>query len=244
MKNLPEQVRQKRDEWYDRHSSTKDQPILKRLLTESTDMLGVWKELEGKLFSNSTYWDNFISTVIYCAKLYFREEELRQERNEINDLAKRTAKKLGELVKLFDKFEELHERNSDDFESFELSVFEVINQSARDNGSYESYIKPKVDDFLNQYINCRYYPELTDVFKYLERTFKGYKAKTPRNISPRLFCNKFVEEIKQDSRTNNFPDGFRISDRTMASITKTALALGQDFTEENVKSYHLWRHVK
>lgn len=222
------------------HILPSENAIADRLLARGIELQEAYEELHGKLYARPPALQVFLGLVLSTAAFWNPEkiQEARAARGDLANVNRLIAKKAGELAKLLEQRSDLHD-TSGFISRTHYHVCGVIEAASRHNYLFQSYVQEKLGALCGQF-DLKYWPSLGDFLQELasdaeqavmEPTDPLTAAATEASRPSRAdFFKALFAAIEENSAKNygQLPCGFRLTDRTLASLANCALGLGPD----------------
>ncbi|SDS18739.1 hypothetical protein SAMN05216198_1389 [Halopseudomonas litoralis] len=214
--------------------------IVDRLLARGIELKDTYAELHCKLHAYPPALEVFLGLLLNTAAFWSPEkiQEARAERNDLTNINQRIAKKAAELAVLLEQRSELH--NVSGFSSdTHYHVGQVIEAASRRNYLFQSYVKDNLRALRGQF-DLKYWPSLSQFVQELASDANNavLEASDPLTAAatsaPRSSKADFIKALFasiDENRAENYgqlPKGFKLTDRTLASMVNCALNLDSD----------------
>jgi light-regulated signal transduction histidine kinase (bacteriophytochrome) len=199
-----------------------------------------YEELHVKLHAHPPALQAFLGLVLSTAAFWNPEkiQEARAARSDLADVNLQIARKSAELAALLEQRSDLH--NTSGFSSdTHYHVCNVIEAASQHNYLFKSYLGEKLAALRSQF-DLKYWPSLGNFLQELasdaekavmEATDPLTAAATSAARSSKAdFFKALFAAIEESSATSygQLPRGFKLTDRTLASLANCALDLGPD----------------
>jgi hypothetical protein len=212
--------------------------ICRRLLDRRAELGDACKDLWIKVEQNRFFLSVFIDGFLGAAAVWNPEKmaEARLKRDRLDEVNDRISAISFELADLLRERSTLHDHSGFASETH-FHVVDVINQAARDNHNFNSYVREALKQIRGQF-DLKYWPSLPDFADAL-----GVDAAYARSIAhnsltaagttssrPSLadFFRAWFELIEENSDGRYLPRQFKLTDASFASFASCALNLGPD----------------
>lgn len=211
-----------------------------RLLARGLELQDAYEELHEKLHAHPPALQAFLGLVLSTAAFWNPEkiQEARAARCDLATVNQKLARKSAELATLLEQRSDLH--NTSGFSSdANYHVCHVIEAASRHNYLFRSYVQEKLAALHGQF-DLKYWPSMSEFLQELasnaeravmEATDPLTAAATAATRSSRAdFLKALFASIEESSAENygQLPRGFKLTDRTLASLANCALDLGPD----------------
>lgn len=224
----------------ERHILPSENAVADRLLRRGVELCDAYAELHEKLDPHPPALEVFLGLVLSTAAFWNPEkmQEARIARNALVTLNQQIGRKAAELAMLLDQRTDLHETSG--FSSgTHYHVCRVIESASRYNYLFQSYVREKLNALEGQF-DLKYWPSLgeflLEIASDAERgdmeagdplTAAGTAAARPSKAD---FFKALFASIEENSKEayGQLPTGFKLTDRTLASLANCALDLGPD----------------
>lgn len=165
-------------------------------------------------------------------------QEARAARNNLANVNRQIARKAAELAALLEQRSELHDTSGFSSDTH-YHVCDVIEAACQHNYLFQSYVQERLDALRGQF-DLKYWPSLSDCLQELasdaekavmEATDPLTAAATAAARPSRAdFCKALFAAIEENSAKSygQLPRGFKLTDRTLASLANCALDLGPE----------------
>lgn len=222
------------------HILSSQNAIADRLLARRIDLQDAYAELHDKLHAHPQALQVFLGLVLSTAA-HWNPEKIHHARAARSDLAnvnRQIAKKAAELATLLEQRTDLHDTSGFSSDTH-YHVCNVIEAASRQNYLFKSYVQEKLAGLRGQF-DLKYWPSLSDFLEeiasdaekaVLEATDPLTAAATSAaRPSKADFVKALFAAIEESSAKNygRLPRGFKLTDRTLASLANCALDLGPD----------------
>lgn len=225
--------------------------IADRLLQRGVELRDAYEELHQKLHSHPPALRCFLGLVLNTAAFWSPEQakEARTARRDLADVNQQIARKAAELAMLLEQRSNLHDTSG--FRSdTHYHVCRVIEAASRHNYLFQSHVQKELVALRNQF-DLKYWPSLDAFLQELASDAENAvmnasdpltAAATAATRSSRAdFFKVLFAAIKENSAENygKLPSDFRLTDRTLASLTNCALGLGPNELVDDEYVKHL-----
>lgn len=224
----------------ERHILPSENAVADRLLARGIELQEAYEELHVKLHAHPPALQVFLGLVLSTAAFWNPEkiQEARAARSDLANVNQQIARKSAELATLLEQRSDLH--NTSGFSSdTHYHVCNVIEAASQHNYLFKSYLYEKLADLRSQF-DLKYWPSLGNFLQELasdaqkavmEATDPLTAAATSAARSSKAdFFKALFVAIEESSATSygQLPRGFKLTDRTLASLANCALDLGPD----------------
>jgi len=214
--------------------------IADRLLARGDELQDAYEELHNKLHARPQALQIFLGLVLSTAA-FWNPEKIQDARAARCDLAyvnQQIAKKAAELATLLEQRSVLHDTSGFSSDTH-YHVCNVIEAASQYNYLFKSYVQEKLATLRGQF-DLKYWPSLSEFLQELasdaekavmEATDPLTAAATSATRSSKAdFFKALFAAIEENSLGNHglLPKGFKLTDRTVASLANCALDLGPD----------------
>lgn len=223
--------------------------IANRLLQRGIELRDAYEELQRKLHAHPPALHCFLGLVLNTAAFWSPDQakEARAARNDLADVNRQIAKTATELALLLEQRSNLHDMSGFSSDTH-FHVCDVIDAASQHNYLFQSYVQKELAILRCQF-NLNYWPSLDAFVQELALDAKNSvmnatdpltAAATAAARPSRADFFKALFAAIEESRAENsgqLPIGFKLTDRTLASLANCALDLGPDdlVDEEYVK---------
>lgn len=214
--------------------------IADRLLKRGIELRDAYEELHNKLHAHPPALQVFLGQVLSTAALWNpgKMQEARAARRALANVNQQIARTAAELAMLLDQRSDLHDRSGFSSDTH-YHVCHVIQAASQHNYLFQSYVQEKLGALRGQF-DLKYWPSLGEFLQ--ELAFDAEKAvmeatdpltaaatAAARPSKADFFKALFVSiEENNVKRYGQIPRGFKLTDRTLASLANCALDLGPD----------------
>jgi hypothetical protein len=214
--------------------------IIDRLLERRVEMLDVYSELLKKLPKREIALESVLGLVLSTAAIWSPQKiaKVRDQRAELSEINQIIATKAAELADLLEKRDVL--QNLGGFYSdTHYSICKVIEDASERNHLYQFYVHDKLSQLYGQY-DLKYWPSLAKCVKEVAADADTAIVEAVDSItaaatsSSRHSLADFVRALFAAIEENvqaihsGFPEGFKLTDSAIATITNCALDMGAD----------------
>jgi hypothetical protein len=213
--------------------------VADRLLARGIELEEAYKELHDTLERRWSALKCFLDLLLSTAIIWNPEKmmEARAGRSELAEVNQQIANLAAKLAALMERRSHLH--NESGFSSdTHYHVCEVIEAAAKHNHRFKSYVQQQLSALHLEY-GPMYWPSLSEFLQVLAfdarntviqatdpMTAAGTKGTRPSRAD---FFKALFVGIEQNSTTfGQLPSGFKLSDKTLASLANCALDLDVD----------------
>lgn len=214
--------------------------VVDRLLARGIELQEAYEELCGKLNSYpqalKLFFELVLSTAVQCSPK--KVQKARSARNALVIVNQQIEKKAAELAALLKQRSELN--NTSGFcSSTHYHVCDVLEAAAQQNQLFQSFVQEKLGSLSCQF-DLKYWPSLSDFLDVLASDAEKavieatdpltYAATESTRPSKADFFRALFAAIEENSAEcfGQLPKGFKLTDRTLASLGNCALGLGPD----------------
>lgn len=230
--------------------------VVDRLLVRRLELKSAYKELYSRLCQYPSALKVFLDLLLGTAAFWNPEKisQARTARNDLADVNRQIAGKAADLADLLARRSDLH--NTSDFSSStHYHVCDVIEVASEGNYLFTSHVKPRLDALSGQY-DLKYWPSLSQFLQAIaadaeraniEANNPMTDAATAAIRSSRADFFKALFAAIEENRAENYgllPRGFKLSDRTLASLANCVLDLGPDDPVEEAYVKRLRQHIR
>lgn len=222
------------------HILPSENAVADRLLARGIELQDAYEELHDKLHAHPPALEVFLGLVLSTAAFWNPEkmQEARAARGDLANVNQQIVRKAAELATLLEQRSDLHDTSgfSSDTHYHVCNVIEVASQH---NYLYQSYVKEKLGALRGQF-DLKYWPSLGEFLQELasdaeravmEATDPLTAAATAATRPSKAdFFKALFAAIEENSAESygQLPRGFKLTDRTLASLANCALDLGPD----------------
>ncbi|MCY1296837.1 hypothetical protein D9M68_355150 [compost metagenome] len=214
--------------------------IIDRLLARRLELNEAYGELYDKLHPHPQALQVFLGLLLSTAAFWAPDKiaKARVQRDELADTNQQIAQKAEELAQLLERRSTLH--NTSGFRSGTHDhVCDVIKDAAKDHYLFNAHVKERLNTVCYQF-EWKYWPTLEQVFRAvaidansaeLEATDPLTQAATAATrSSPADFFKALFAAIEENSeqKGGRLPEGFKLTDGTLASLVNCTLDLGPE----------------
>lgn len=214
--------------------------IAERLLARRLELAEAYEEVHSKLHGHDGALPAFLGLLLSTAAFWNPEkiEEARSARADLAKVNRQIAQMAADLAGLLDQRFELH--NTSSFSSdTHYHVCAVIEAAAARNHLFRSYVREPLKGLRARY-DLKYWPTLSDC---LQAVASDAEAAAPIPSDPLTaasttasrpsladFFKALFASMEENSTGNHgqLPDGFKLTDDTLASLVNCALDLAVD----------------
>ncbi|MCG7198701.1 hypothetical protein MD273_03075 [Marinobacter pelagius] len=209
--------------------------ITNRLLMRSQELQRAYAELEDKLGNDSRALTTFLRTLLSSAAFWCPEKnaEARKDRKRLEDVNEEIASLASRLANLLDERSVLH--NHTGFSCGEVyDLCSATEAATKDHHMFQSYPRTEFRQLFAQY-DGKYWPSLSQVVRavgqdaasteiYATDPLTEAGTAGPRASQADFFRAWFASIEENSMRYSGFlPQGFRLSDESMATLADCAL---------------------
>lgn len=222
------------------HILPSESAVADRLLDRGIEMKHVYEELHEKLHLHPPALSLLLGLVLSAAA-FWSPEKIQRARTARDDLTKtnhQIAKKATELAMLLERRSDLH--NTSGFSSdTHYHVCDVLEAASQHNYLFTSYVQDHLDALRGQF-DLKYWPSLSEFLQVLALDAKTANttatdpltaaATAAVRASKADFFKALFAAIEENYADNygRLPNGFKLSDRALASLGNCALDLDPD----------------
>lgn len=235
--NLLLEGKRRKDE---QHILPSENAVANRFLARGIELKDAYEELHKKLHAHPPALDVFLGLVLSTAAFWNPERihEARAARNELEDVNRQIATKAAELATLLEHRSDLHDTSGFSSDTH-YHVCDVIEAASEHNYLFKSYVEERLDAIRTQF-DLKYWPSIGDFLQelasdadeaVLEATDSLTAAATAAVRSSLADFFKALFAAIDENRAEHYgllPRGFKLTDRTLASLANCALDLGPD----------------
>ncbi|HCI2720118.1 hypothetical protein OVV30_00960 [Pseudomonas aeruginosa] len=219
------------------HILPSENAVTDRLLARGVELKDAYDELHEKLHSHPPALQVFLGLVLSTAAFWNPQkmQEARAARSDLSNVNRQIARKADELAALLEQRSDLHDTSGFSSETH-YHVGDVIEAASRDNYLFQSYVQEKLDALRGQF-DLKYWPSLSDFMRELASDAEKAEmaatdpltaaATAATRPSKADFFKALFASIEENSAENHgqLPRGFKLTDRTLASLANCALDL-------------------
>ncbi|WP_459198362.1 hypothetical protein [Ralstonia pseudosolanacearum] len=222
------------------HILPSENAVADRLLARGIELKDAYDELHGKLHARPPALQVFLGLVLSTAAFWNPQkmQEARTARSDLSNVNRQIARKAAELATLLEQRTDLHNTSGFSTETHYHAI-DVIESASRGNYLFQTYVQEKLDALRGQF-DLKYWPSLSDFMR--ELASDAEKADTEATdpltaaatsaVRPSKadFFKALFASVEENSAENygQLPRGFKLTDRTLASLANCALDLGPD----------------
>lgn len=214
--------------------------IADRLLARGNELQDAYEELHYKLHARPQALQTLLGLVLSTAAFWnpMRIQDTRAARSDLANVNQQIARKAAELATLLEQRSILHDTSGFSSDTH-YHVCNVIEAASRHNYLFKSYVQEKLASLRSQF-DLKYWPSLDEFLQelshdsekaILEATDPLTAAATSATRSSKAdFFKALFAAIEENTVENHglLPGGFKLTDRTVASLANCALDLGPD----------------
>ncbi|MDN4575076.1 hypothetical protein DBB29_13580 [Pandoraea cepalis] len=222
------------------HILPSENAVADRLLRRGIELRDAYEELHDKLHARSPALRVFLGLVLSTAAFWNPEkmQEARAARSDLADVNRQIARKAAELAMLLEQRSDLHDTSGFTSDTH-YHVCNVIEAASQHNYLFQSYVQEKLGA-LRARFDLKYWPSLGELLQELAAdadkavgaatnplTAAATAATRPSRAD---FFKALFAAIEENSAKSygQLPSGFKLTDRTLASLANCALDLGPD----------------
>jgi hypothetical protein len=222
------------------HILPSENAVADRMLARGVELKDAYDELHGKLDARPPALRVFLGLVLSTAAFWNPQkmQEARAARNDLANVNQQIARKAAELAELLDQRSDLHDTSGFSSETHH-HVVDVIEAASQKNYLFQAYIQEKLDALRSQF-GLKYWPSLGDFMRALASdaeeadmaptsplTAAATAATRPSKAD---YFKALFASMEENSAENygQLPRGFKLTDRTLASLVNCALDLSPD----------------
>ncbi|WP_018097626.1 hypothetical protein [Sinorhizobium meliloti] len=210
--------------------------ICRRLLDRRPELADACDELWAKLDQNRFFLSVFTDGFLGAAAVWNPQKmvDARLQRDRLEKVNERISVISFELADLLRERSDLHDHSGFASETH-YHVVEVINDAARQDHRFNSYVREPLKHLRGQF-DLKYWPSLPDIVSALaadaaQARTVAHNALTAAGTAssrPSLtdFFRAWFEFIEENSDGRHLPCQFKLSDASYASLANCALDLG------------------
>lgn len=214
--------------------------VADRLLARGIELKDAYEELHSKLHPRPPALKVFLGLVLSTAAFWSPKkiQQARAARDDLANVNRQIARKAAELATLLEQRSELSDTSG--FSSnTHYHVCDVIEAASRHNYLFSSYVQERLDALRVQF-DLKYWPSLSSCMEELasdadkavmEATNPLTAAATAATRASKAdFFKALFAAIEENSAESygQLPPGFKLTDKTLASLANCALDLGAD----------------
>lgn len=214
--------------------------VADRLLSRGTELKDAFKELYDKLHEQPPALQVFLQLLLSTTAYWNREKiaRARADRDALVNVNRQIAKMVAELGVLVERRSDLH--NTSGFSSdTHYHVCDVIEAAAESNHLFKSHVQEHLSNLHRQF-DLKYWPSLSEFLRELASDAQTAiieatdpltaRATTATRPSKADFLKALDASIEEHSAENHgqLPRGFKLTNKTLASLVNCALDLGPD----------------
>lgn len=212
--------------------------ICKRLMDRRVEIADACEELWAKLDHNKFFLAVFTDAFLGAAAVWNPEKmaKARLKRDRLEEVNERISAISFELADLLRERSDLHDHSGFASETH-YHVVEVMNDAARHNQRFNSYLRDPLKELRGQF-DLKYWPALPDIIGALavdaaQARTTAHNALTAVGTAssrPSLtdFFRAWFEFIEENSDGRHLPLQFKLTDASYASLGSCALDLASD----------------
>jgi len=211
--------------------------IADRLLNRGFELRDAYEEMHHKLHMHSPALQVFLGLVLSTAAHWNPEkmQEARAQRSDLANVNQQIARKAAELAVLLEQRSDLHDSSGFSSDTH-YHVCNVIEGASQQNYLFQSYVQEKLEAIRRQF-DLKYWPSLSEFMKALASDAESAvteptdaltaAATASARPSKADFFKALFTSIDENSASyGQLPRGFKLTDRTLASLANCALDLG------------------
>lgn len=222
------------------HILPSENAIADRLLARGIELTAAYEELHYKLLAHPPALQVFLGLVLSTAAFWNPEkaQEARAARSELANVNQQIAKKASELSALLEQRSGLHDTSGFSSDTH-YHVVSVIETASQHNYLFQSYVQEELIALRGQF-DLKYWPSLGEFVQELASDAENavMEATNPLTAAATAaarpskadFFKALFASIEENRAANygQLPRGFKLTDRTLASLANCALDLGPD----------------
>lgn len=222
------------------HILPSENAVADRLLRRGIELRDAYEELHDKLHAHPPTLQVFLGLVLSTAAFWNPEkmQEARTARSDLANVNQQIARKAAELAILLEQRSDLHDTSGFSSDTH-YHVCKVIEAASQNNGLFKSYVRERLGALRGQF-DLKYWPSLGEFLQELaadagkavmEATDPLTAAATAATRSSKAdFFKALFVSIEENSAKSygQLPRGFKLTDRTLASLANCALDLGPE----------------
>lgn len=222
------------------HILPSENAVADRLLRRGIELRDAYEELHDKLHAHPPALQVFLGLVLSTAAFWNPEkmQEARAARSDLANVNQQIARKAAELATLLEQRSDLHDTSGFSSDTH-YHVCNVIEAASQHNYLFQSYVQEKLGALRGQF-DLKYWPSLGEFLQELAAdaekavmaatdplTAAATAATRPSRAD---FFKALFAAIEENSAKSygQLPRGFKLTDRTLASLANCALDLGPD----------------
>lgn len=222
------------------HHLPSENAVADRLLGRGIELRDAYQELYDKLHAHPPALQVFLGLVLNTAAFWNPEkmQEARAARSDLANVNQQIARKAAELALLLEQRSVLHDTSGFNSDTH-YHVCDIIEAASQHNGLFQNYVQEKLSA-LHGLFDLKYWPSLseflqalaTDAEKAMIAATDPLTAAATAAVRPSRadFFKALFAAIEENSAKSygQLPIGFKLTDRTLASLANCALDLGPD----------------
>lgn len=222
------------------HILPSENAVADRLLRRGIELRDAYEELHDKLHARPPALQVFLGLVLSTAAFWNPEkmQEARAARGDLANVNQQIARKAAELSMLLEQRSDLHDTSGFSSDTH-YHVCNVIEAASQHNYLFQSYVQEKLSALHSQF-DLKYWPSLGEFLQeiasdaeraVIEATDPLTAAATAATRPSKAdFFKALFASIEENSAKSygQLPKGFKLTDRTLASLANCALDLGPD----------------
>ena len=222
------------------HILRSENAVADRLLARGMELRDAYEELHVKLHAHPPALQVLLGLVLSTAAIWNPEkmQEARAARSDLANVNQQIARKAAELAMLLEQRSDLHDTSGFSSDTH-YHVCNVIEAASQHNYLFRSYVQEKLGALRGQF-DPKYWPSLGEFLQELASdadkavmeatdplTAVATAAARPSKAD---FFKALFASIEENSAKSygQLPRGFKLTDRTLASLANCALDLGPD----------------
>lgn len=214
--------------------------VIERLLARGTELAEAYEELHLALQDSPIALNTFLRLVLNTAAFWSPDKirVAREERKRLSEINLQIAEHATVLATLLQERADLQNRSGFSCGTYH-QVVDIIEAAAEHNHLFQSYLSEDLQRLRGQF-DLRYWPTLTEILDELSLDAEGAVAEasdpltaaaTEGTRSSLADCFKALLVAIEENTVENcghLPDGFRVTDNTLATLGNCALDLSVD----------------
>lgn len=211
--------------------------VADRLLARGLELAEAYKELYSKLHAQPGALHTFLGLILSTAAFWSPEKiaEARAARGDLEEVNRQIARKAAELARMLQQRSDLH--NTSGFSGdTHYHVCEVIEAAAKNNYLFRSHVQERLEGLYSQF-DLKYWPTVSDFLQELASDAEAAGPEASDSLTaaataasrPSLtdFFKALFAAIEENCarKYGQLPQGFRVTDNTLASLANCSLDL-------------------
>lgn len=222
------------------HILSSENAVANQLLTRGIELKEAYVELHGKLHAHPPALPVFLGLLLSTAAFWNPEkiQEARSGRGDLANVNRQIARKAAELAVLLEQRSDLHDTSGFSSDTH-YHVCRVIEAASKHNYLFKSYVQEHLHALRGRF-DLKYWPSLGEFLQELASDAENavMEAVDPLTAAATAatrpsradFFKALFASIEENSAENygQLPRGFKLTDRTLASLANCALDLAPD----------------